>query len=31
MSYTSLWAIDKNWSGKTHSEYQNSHLFPPPM
>ena len=29
MSYTSLWVIDKNWSGKTHTEYHNSHLFPP--
>lgn len=29
MSYTSLWAIDKNWSGKEHTKYHNSWLFPP--
>jgi len=29
MSYTSLWEIDKNWSGKEYKEYKNSHLFPP--
>lgn len=29
MSYTSLWVIDKNWSGKEHTTYKNSHLFPP--
>lgn len=29
MSYTSLWVIDKNWSGKEYAEYNNSHLFPP--
>lgn len=29
MSYTSLWEIDKNWSGKEYAEYRNSHLFPP--
>jgi hypothetical protein len=29
MSYTSLWEIDKNWSGKKYTEYRNSHLFPP--
>ena len=29
MSYTSLWEIDKNWSGKEYTTYKNSHLFPP--
>ena len=29
MSYSSLWTIDKNWSGKEHKEYSNSWLFPP--
>ena len=29
MSYTSLWEINKNWSGKEYSQYQNSWLFPP--
>lgn len=29
MSYTSLWEIDKNWSGRAHSEYKNSWLFCP--
>ena len=29
MSYTSLWEIDRNWSGKEYTEYKNSHLFPP--
>lgn len=29
MSYTSLWTIDKNWSGKEYTEYKNSHLFCP--
>jgi hypothetical protein len=29
MSYTSLWVIDNKWSGKEHTTYQNSHLFPP--
>ena len=29
MSYTSLWEIDKNWSGREHSEYHNSWLFCP--
>ena len=29
MSYTSLWTINKNWSGKEHTTYKNSHLFPP--
>lgn len=29
MSYTSLWKIDKNWSGKEHTTYANSYLFPP--
>ena len=29
MSYTSLWEIDRNWSGKEYTTYKNSHLFPP--
>lgn len=29
MSYSSLWEIDRNWSGKEYSEYKNSWLFPP--
>jgi hypothetical protein len=29
MSYTSLWEIDKNWSGRELSTYHNSWLFPP--
>ena len=29
MSYTSLWEINKNWSGKEYTTYKNSHLFPP--
>ena len=29
MSYTSLWEIDKNWSGKQYNEYKNAWLFPP--
>lgn len=29
MSYTSLWIIDKKWSGKEYTTYRNSHLFPP--
>lgn len=29
MSYSSLWVIDRNWSGKKHTEYHNSWLFPP--
>lgn len=29
MSYTSLWKIDKNWSGKEYQTYKNSYLFPP--
>jgi len=29
MSYTSLWEIDKNWSGKEYTTYRNSWLFPP--
>lgn len=29
MSYSSLWEIDKNWSGKEYSEYKNSWLFSP--
>ena len=29
MSYTSLWAIDKNWSGREYTEYKNSWLFCP--
>lgn len=26
MSYTSLWTVNKNWSGKEHTTYKNSHL-----
>lgn len=29
MSYTSLWIIDKNWSGTEHRKYPNSWLMPP--
>ncbi len=29
MSYTSLWVIDKNWSGTEHRQYPNSWLMPP--
>lgn len=29
MSYTSLWVIDKNWSGAEHCKYPNSWLMPP--
>ena len=29
MSYTSLWKIDKNWSGEEYKTYKNSYLFPP--
>ncbi len=29
MSYTSLWEIDRNWSGKEYAKYKNSWLFPP--
>ena len=29
MSYSSLWGIDKNWSGKKLTEYHNSWLFCP--
>lgn len=29
MSYTSLWEIDKNWSGREHADYRNSWLFCP--
>lgn len=29
MSYTSLWEIDRNWSGKEYAEYKNAWLFPP--
>lgn len=29
MSYTSLWIIDRNWSGEEHRTYKNSYLFPP--
>lgn len=29
MSYTSLWVIDKNWSGAEHRKYPNSWLMPP--
>ncbi len=29
MSSSSLWEIDKNWSGKEYSEYKNSWLFCP--
>lgn len=29
MSYTSLWTIDKKWSGKEYATYSNSWLFPP--
>lgn len=29
MSYTSLWEIDKHWSGQEHIEYRNSWLFCP--
>ncbi len=29
MSYTSLWVIDKNWSGAEHRQYPNSWIFPP--
>ena len=29
MSYTSIWEIDKNWSGKEYAEYKNSWLFCP--
>lgn len=29
MSYTSLWVIDKNWSGIEYRQYPNSWLMPP--
>ena len=29
MSYTSLWIIDKNWSGVEYRKYPNSWLMPP--
>ena len=29
MSYTSLWIIDKNWSGTEYRQYPNSWLMPP--
>lgn len=29
MSYTSLWVIDKNWSGIEYRQYTNSWLMPP--
>lgn len=29
MSCSSLWTMDKNWSGKEYKEYNNSWLFPP--
>lgn len=29
MSNTSLWEIDKNWSGNIYAEYKNAWLFPP--
>ena len=29
MSYTSLWIIDKNWSGTEHRKYPNSWPMPP--
>ena len=28
MSYTSLWEIDRNWSGSEYTTYKNSYLFP---
>lgn len=29
MSYTSLWVIDKNWSGAEYRQYPNSWMMPP--